>query len=115
MTDHLAEDYGKGEFLKWEILTSFIQRYFEANITNIIYLDFLEKFAFPQLDKIESTGLKITYRDDPVQPHYANEIRHVLTAISGSVSWKKWFNSMADEKFRPYTTELYFMTILEKY
>jgi hypothetical protein len=46
----------------------------ETTITGILYLDMLQKFLIPQLDKNDQEG-RIHFQQSSTPPHYLEEVR----------------------------------------
>jgi hypothetical protein len=51
----------------------------ETIITGIVYLDMLQHFLIPQLDKDDQEG-RIHFQQDGTPPHYHEEVREYLNA-----------------------------------
>jgi hypothetical protein len=53
----------------------------ETAITDIVYLNMLQQFLIPQLDKDDQEG-RIHFQQDAIPPHYLEKAREYLNTLS---------------------------------
>jgi hypothetical protein len=84
--------------------------FMETTITGIAYLDILQQFLIPQLDKDDQEG-RIHFQQDGAFPRYLEKLRVPQHPLPRSVDWSSGADSMATSFLESYTPPFFLMGI----